>query len=518
MDETGKKPATGGAPQVDAEGYTPEQAEEVARIRADHSFIGHPKGVSALSVAHLCWIFAKYACSSILIYYLYKGAMEGGLGFSELEATQLISVYTTMFSMCGIVGSIVADKILGARRALMASRIMEAVAYTCLAVPLGIPGYAVSQVLLCCSAMIGGRSGESMFGKMYEKTDNRRDTAFTIMYVFQNIGAAVPFVSGAVAAIAGYNVAFTLPAIASAIGALGLIVSDKRFFGPIGAFPDDPMPAAQRRSFTVKLVATVVALFAVAGIVLGIAKVGLSQFLTALSTVTLFIPFVYFFYIVFSHKTTKVERPRVLALIPMFIGGVVTFMVWMQNTTIISQYIESTIDRTVFGIEFSAASYQTIPAILAIIFGSAYSLLWNKLGKRQPNMPAKMGIGSIFWGLGLLVMVGPFLLYPDAEANSVSSIWPVLFFVLIMLGEGCTIPSGFSAASAVAPKAFTTQMLSVWILSQSAGSSAAALIANFYTPGNEVMYFIGVSMIPIAVGVLLVLFSRKLAQVMGIAA
>ena len=505
------------------EEYSPEDMVRVNEIRADHSFMGHPKGVAALSVAHLCWVFAKYACTSILIYYLYLGVAKGGLGFSETEANQLISVYTTFFSMCGIVGSIVADKVLGARRALQVSRWMEAIAYTFLALPLAgnspqlaIAAYAIAEVMLCCSAMIGGRSGESMFGKMYAKSDERRDAAFTIMYVFQNVGAMVPFVSGIVAAAAGYNAAFSLAAIGSAIGAISLTFADKKFFGPIGSTPDDPMPTEQRNKFVAKLVAVVAALIILTCVILFVFNVDLSTFLTSLSTITLIIPFVYFAYIAVSHKTLPEERKRVFGLIPMFIGGVVTFMVWMQNTTIISQYIASTIDRNIFGFELSAPGYQTIPAVLAIIFGSCYSILWGKMGKKQPNMPAKMGIGTIFWGLGLLVMVGPFLLYPNAPEGSVSSIWPVLFFVLIMLGEGCTIPSGFSAATAVAPKAFTTQMVSVWIMSQSAGSSAAALIANFYTKGNEIPYFIGVSAFVIAVGVLLVLFSGKLARVMGI--
>lgn len=503
--------------------YTPEEREEIEAIHADHSFMGHPKGTAALSIAHLCWIFAKYACTSILIYYLYLDVAKGGLGFTETEANQLIAVYTTFFSMCGIVGSIVADKVLGARRALQASRWMEAIAYTFLALPIAgrtpefaIGAYAIAEVLLCCSAMVGGRSGESMFGKMYEKTDERRDAAFTIMYVFQNIGAMVPFISGIVAEAAGYNAAFSLAAIGSAIGAISLTAADKKFFGPIGKYPDDPMPAPRRRCFVRKLVAVVAALIAMTGVILFVARVPLTDFLTGLSTITLIIPFVYFAYIAASSKTRPEERTRVFGLVPMFIAGVVTFMVWMQNTTIISQYIASTIDRHIFGFELSAPGYQTIPAILAIVFGSLYSALWGKMGKRQPNMPAKMGIGTVLWGLGLLVMVVPFALYPNAPDGSVSSIWPVLFFVLIILGEGCTIPSGFSAATAVAPKAFTTQMVSVWIMSQSAGSSAAALISNFYTPGNEIPYFIAVSGVVIAVGVLLILFSGKLARIMGV--
>ena len=87
------------------------------RQRKQRSFLGHPKGVGTLSFMQLCNSYASYGMSAILIYYLYAVKPEG-LGLSQANAAQLISLYSACSLMFGIVGSYVADRILGTRRAL----------------------------------------------------------------------------------------------------------------------------------------------------------------------------------------------------------------------------------------------------------------------------------------------------------------------------------------------------------------------------------------------------------------
>ena len=77
-------------------------------------------------------------------------------GFSQTEAAQLISLYSAVSILAGLVGSYVADRILGPRAALRWSRIIQAAAYVLLALPLGVASYAASQVLLVVGAMICG--------------------------------------------------------------------------------------------------------------------------------------------------------------------------------------------------------------------------------------------------------------------------------------------------------------------------------------------------------------------------
>lgn len=108
-------------------------------LRKQTAFLGQPKGVGTLSFMQLCNSFANYAMSAVLIYYLYANAPEG-LGFSKANAAQLISLYSTVVVLTGIVGSFVCDRILGCRKSLFIARSLSFIGYVCLALPLGVPG------------------------------------------------------------------------------------------------------------------------------------------------------------------------------------------------------------------------------------------------------------------------------------------------------------------------------------------------------------------------------------------
>lgn len=482
--------------------------EEVAAIQSQTGFIGHPKGVGILSFMQLCWSFAKYGMSSILIFYLYKQAPDG-LGFDQNSASQLISLYFAVYPVCGVVGSYVADRIMGARRALLISRITEAVAYICLAVPFfGMGGYAASQLLLCVAAMMAGRSAETLIGKMYAKEDGRRDGAFTIMYVIQNVGALSPIVTGTIALVLGYNGAFSFCAILSALGALSLLVTDKKFFGPIGLEPDDPVEPSARNPFLMKLVVVVAAIVVVGGFCLASGVLSVTDLANYVSTIAIFVPIAYIVYIYRSHKTSNEERRRVLAWVPLFVSNCFTFLVWMQGTTVLSVYAETSVDRNFFGMEITPAAFQTVPGLAAIIWGLVMAAVWSKMGSRQPGSSMKMGIGSILWGLGPIFMCIPFVIFPAGV--KVSPMWLIAFYFIIILGEAFTLPTGWSVSSKVAPLAFSTQMVTVWGLSQSTGSALNTIAVNFYQAGQEVPYFLVIGGLSVVIGVGLMALAKKL--------
>lgn len=97
----------------------------------------------------LCNSFANYGMSAILVC-----GSTGRLGFTQENAAQLVSLYSAVSILTGIIGSYVADRVLGPRKALGLARSVQAVAYLCLAIPfLGVYGYVASQALLCLGTM-----------------------------------------------------------------------------------------------------------------------------------------------------------------------------------------------------------------------------------------------------------------------------------------------------------------------------------------------------------------------------
>ena len=157
---------------------------------------------------------------------------------------------------------------------------------------------------------------------------------------------------------------------------------------------------------------------------------------------------------------------------------------------------------------------QTIPAVFAVIIGSILTAVWTKLGKKQPHGTTKMGIGTIFWGFGALIIALLYVIYPgDAK---VSAWWIVLFYAILMLGEGFTCPIGYSITAVAAPKAFMTQMMTIWSMSQSTGAALNTLLTNFYKEGSEIPFFVAIGLGVCAVGAVVAIFSKKLAVGMGL--
>ena len=264
----------------------------------------------------------------------------------------------------------------------------------------------------------------------------------------------------------------------------------------------------------VRLVSIVVVVIAVVAVLFIAGVITINSFSNAVSTAAIFIPIVYLAYIIKSRKTTPAESGHVIAILPLFVCNAVAMWVWTQTMTIISIYSETSVNRNLFGFEITPAAFQTWGSFLAVAFGTLFVTLWTKLGSHQPSNAAKMGFSTIMYAAGPLLMILPFVLYPAGV--KVSPLWILVFWVLIMIGEASGGPAGYAAASDVAPKAFATQMMTVWALSQSTGSALNSLSINFYHKGGEAPYFLFVGGLTLVIGVVVLIFSKKLTRAMGV--
>ncbi len=106
----------------------------------------------------------------------------------------------------------------------------------------------------------------------------------------------------------------------------------------------------------------------------------------------------------------------------------------------------------------------------------------------------------------------PFISFTQGDAK-VNAWWIVLFYVVLMFAEGFTCPIGYSITAVAAPKAFVTQMMTVWSMSQSVGAALNMILVNFYKEGSEVPFFIGIGAVVAILGaVVLALSARNLQK------
>ena len=484
--------------------------EEIKKLQNETCFIGHPFGVGIVSFKYMMGSVTSYGFSAIFIYYLYA-ATPKGLGLTQLEASQFITLDIALGSIFGVIGSYMADRVFGNRRAYRFCAITAPMYYFSFAIPnVGMLGLILYCVVGYVNSAVAGSSLYSLLGKLYAQGDKRRDGAFSVIYVLSNIGSMCPVVIGGIALVAGYQVTFFILGVIGALGSIVYLILEKRAFGPLGMEPDDPLPPAQRKKAVALLIAFFIAFGGILFLLFDFKLLTITSFANIVSVFTLILPVIYFVYILRSKKTSDTERKR----LPMYISSAFAMMVWYQATTILSIYAETSVNLVFFGHRVAPSIYMTLQAIFAIAIGTLCAGIWSKLGRRQPSAAWKMGFGTMCYGLGPLLMILPFQLY--APGVKVNPFWLVGFYLIVIIGEAISYPSGNAAASALAPVAFSTQMMTVWGFSGTAGANLSTLASNFYHEGSESLYFLGIGGSTLLVGLILVIFSKRFAKGMGL--
>ena len=217
------------------------------------------------------------------------------------------------------------------------------------------------------------------------------------------------------------------------------------------------------------------------------------------------IPAVYLTYMYTHPKTSSDEKSRLLAYIPLFIAAVIFWAIQEQGATVLAEFADQKTQldlKPLLGIDYviPAAFFQSLNPMFIVIFAPVFSMLWVKLGKFNPSTPLKFAIALIFAGLGYIAMVYPIM----SGEQLINPLWLVLSFFLIVLGELCISPIGLSTTTRMAPQAFTTQMLSVWFLSNAAAQGLNAQLVQIYGAVDPASYFGYMGLVAIGLAVLLI--------------
>ena len=169
----------------------------VAAPQTERKFFGQPWGLANLFGIELWERFSFYGMNSLLGYYMYYSATEGGLGIDETTALSLVGAYGGFVYMMALVASFVGDRILGAERTLFYSAILVMVGHVVLALVPGAAGLAIG--LVCVGIGSGGvkTATQVVLGDLYTREDPRRDAGFSIFYMSVNIGGLLgPAITG----------------------------------------------------------------------------------------------------------------------------------------------------------------------------------------------------------------------------------------------------------------------------------------------------------------------------------
>lgn len=145
-----------------------------------------------------------------------------------------------------------------------------------------------------------------------------------------------------------------------------------------------------------------------------------------------------------------------------------------------------------------------------MLYTPIFAIIWNKLRDSQPSSPSKFVMGMIIAGISYLFMVIPVSLFGTSK---VSPLWLIGSWAIIEIAEMLISPIGLSVTTKLAPKAFSSQMMSMWFLADAAAQAINSQIVKYYT-GNEAKYFAFVGLFAIVFGLILILFVKPVKRLM----
>jgi len=483
--------------------------QQVVESVPQRGFFGHPKGLFTLFFTEFWERFSYYGMKAILTYYMYYELSRGGLGMEESVALAIMSIYGSLVYMSGIIGGWFADRIFGESRAIFYGGILIMLGHIALAIPGSVPLFFVSMVLIVLGTGLLKPNVSSVVGELYSEHDPRRDAGFSIFYMGINLGAFIaPLIVGTVGLDYNFHLGFGIAAVGMFLGLAIFAFTRKKNLGLAGTIVPSRLSPAERKKVFLQIGLGVLLLAVIVAITIPLGWLTFESFIVIVGILGLLIPTAYFVVMYRSPRTSKVERSRLIAYIPLFIAAIMFWAIQEQGSTILANYADKRTQLDYAGFHISPAWFQSLNPLFIITLAPVFAWFWLKLGKRQPSIPKKFALGLLFAGLSFLVILLP--AYFGGEDSLVNPLWLVLSYFIVVLGELCLSPVGLSATTKLAPSAFSSQTMSLWFLASAAAQAINAQVVKFYSPATEMAYFGVIGGVAIVLGILLLALSSKI--------
>ena len=219
----------------------------------------------------------------------------------------------------------------------------------------------------------------------------------------------------------------------------------------------------------------------------------------------------YFVLILTSHEVSATERSRVWAFVPLFVANAVFWSLYQQQFTVVTVFSDKRLDRDLFGWEMPVSWVNSINPVFVIVLAGVFAAVWTKLGDRQPVTPIKFGLGTLVMGLAFWA----FLLTPGGENTAPLVLLLAGILLVFTLAELLISPVGLSLSTKLAPERFHTQMVALYFLSVAFGTAMAGKLGGYYDPADETGYFLLLGAVAVAVGALVLVFTKPITRLMA---
>jgi proton-dependent oligopeptide transporter, POT family len=447
----------------------------------EKQLFGHPRGLAFLFATEMWERFSYYGMRALLVLYLVKylllpehsaqvlglATLKSGLEslFGPLGtqpfASQIYGFYTGFVYLTPILGGLIADRLLGQRRTVIAGALLMAAGHFMMAFePLLL--FALFTLILGNGAFKPNIS--TQVGGLYEPGDPRRDRAYSIFYVGINVGAFLaPLVCGTLGESWGWHYGFGAAGV-------GMLIGLAIYLRGLRELPPDELAKA-KASHT-------------------------------------------------EHKPLSAADWRaIIALLILFLPNTLFWATYEQQGNTVALWADSDTDRSINLLfwrgEIPVTWFQAFNPFMIFAFTPFIVALWARQAKAgtEPATVMKMAIGCFGVALANLLLVVAALQAGDAA--KASWLWLFAYFVVITIGELYLSPVGLSLVSKVAPSHVLSLMMGVWLATSFIGNFLAGWLGSFWSSMAKPDFFLMISGVAALAGLSIFLLNKPLHKTLG---
>nr|WP_026951617.1 peptide MFS transporter [Algoriphagus mannitolivorans] len=466
---------------------------------------GHPKGLMTLFFTEMWERFSYYGMRALLILFMTKAVVDGGLGFDDKTAGAVYGLYTMGVYLLALPGGWLADRLFGLKKSVWYGGIIIALGHFMMALPgienwvngssgpkesltsLDINSFFLGLILIVLGTGLLKPNISSIVGQLYPAGSSKRDAGFSIFYMGINLGGFIAPIACSTMAEYDMHLGFGLAGLGMVFG----LIQYKLTGGSLEGYGEAPLVTSQVEIQSQKklrtnttIVGVIVALI-VGVLFTGIIPIDASAIAGASGTVIAIVAFGYLGYVIAFGGLKKSDKNKVGVIAVLFLFSAMFWSGFEQAGSTLNLFAERFTDRNILGWEIPTGYFQSINSLFIIIFAPFFAALWVWLGRMnlEPSSPLKFTFGLLLLGLGFFVMYFATKIAASGELAAPS--WLIITYLLHTFGELSLSPVGLSLVTKLAPNGYGGQMMGIWFLSVALGNLIAGIVAGEASGGTE---------------------------------
>ena len=434
--------------------------------------MGHPAPLWMLFMTEFWERFAFYGIRWALVLYI-VAQFHGGSGAGQAEANLIYGSYLALVYAGAVFGGYIADRVIGYQRSILVGAAFMVAGLFAITIPnrdvfmLGLATIIVGNGMFKPNI-------STMVGQLYGINDTRRDSGFTIFYMGINAGGFIaPILTGILAqnlfgenGMPAYKVVFFSAGIGMLLSLVWFQIGRRGLKG-IGA------PVGELASPT-RLAAVVIGALVVIPGVYFLLKLGAQKLQVILSI--LFIGLALML-LIEGIRNGKVARDKTIAMLIIFFFNVMFWCFFEQAGSSFTFLAENIVRRDFGGWIFPTGWFQSVNTLAIIVCAPIVAAVWVMMGRANPSIPRKFGLGLVFNGLAFLLLM--FSLTSLLGADNKIPFWTLfMVYVIQSIGELCLSPIGLSMVTKLAPTRLVGLGMGGWFLSTGIGNNLSGIFAS----------------------------------------